>query len=180
MKILDSIDKSYLVRVPALNAAVIGGPKGYLFADILRLLLFPPLISVQGFRLRQETSIFLDEQRLLHCSEFIDFMNNAEDPNGVLFSGPNGVGKSSICLITFLTCFVRGLPVVYIPRCDEWVKASKTEDEANSYFMRAFLKQNADIIVRDPELLPFFEEQLTTGVVDTKSYWMLSEAVKEG
>ena len=44
--------------------------------------------------------------------------------------------------------------------------------------MRAFLEQNADIIVRDPQLLPFFEKQLTTGIVDDKSYWMLSEAVE--
>jgi hypothetical protein len=103
----------------------------------------------------------------------------SSEAEGVLFSGPNGVGKSSICLITFLTCFVRGLPVVYIPRCDEWIAASKTEDEANAFFMRTFLKQNADIIVQDPQLLPFFEQQLATGVVDDKNYWMLSEAVVE-
>ena len=36
-----------------------------------------------------------------------------------------------------------------------------------------------DEIVRDPQLLLFFEKQLTTGVVDDSSYIMLSEAIKE-
>ena len=122
--------------------------------------------------------MLLDEQRLMHCTEFLDSMQRDDDgPSGVLFSGPNGVGKSSICLMTFLTCFVRGLPVVYIPRCDEWEGASEMKKDAHAYFMRMFLEQNADLIVQDKSLLVFFKEQLDGKPADTENYCLFSRAV---
>jgi len=97
---------------------------------------------ISGFDLEVDTDMLLDEQRLMHCTEFLDSMQrDDDDPTGVLFSGLKGVGMSSICLLTFLTCFVRGLPVVYIPRCDLWEGVSETTKDARAYFMRMFLEK---------------------------------------
>jgi hypothetical protein len=71
-----------------------------------------------------------------------------------------GSGKSAICLGTYLFCFARGLPVVYIPMADRWVEEAMNEDKANKYLMKEFFKQNADIIAGDSRLSPFFEDQL--------------------
>ena len=136
---------------------------------------------MKGFSLKSpDIKIILDSQRLRHCEEFVGFFEKEDTyENGVLFTGPIGVGKSSICLATFMTCFVRELPVVYIPRCDLWEKASRTEQEAQIYFMRAFFKQNADLIEKDSQLVPFFEDQLIDDKVDPINYIRFCEAVRE-
>ncbi len=63
---------------------------------------------------------FFDSQRLSHLREFMNSMNPGSKRVGVLFSGPNGVGKSAITLATAIHTFARGLPRVYIPKAGEW------------------------------------------------------------
>lgn len=103
-------------------------------------------------------------------------------PYGILFSGPNGVGKSSICLFTFLLCYIRSIPVSYIPMSQQWVEYSKTKDEANEYLMKTFYEQNADLIVNDSNLLPYFKSFTTNPVAkfDPRSYTNFCQDVGKG
>ena len=76
--------------------------------------------------------------------EFLGAMKGDRNQFGVLLSGPNGVGKSVVGLLSFLAAFAQRLPVVYIPFAIEWVTAARTDDEsAAKYFLDAFLAQNA-------------------------------------
>ena len=143
------------------------------------------LILSKGFDFSDnETKIFIDEQRIRYCMEFVNsFTRNR--PYGVLFSGPNGVGKSSICLLTYLMCYIRSIPVAYIPMSQQWVGFSKTEDEAREYFMKTFLKQNADLIVNDPSLFPHFKSLIEPSEAgnrkfDPKSYVNFCQDVGKG
>jgi hypothetical protein len=97
---------------------------------------------------------------------------------GVLLSGPNGVGKSAISLLTFLLCFSRGLPVCYIPTADGWIRRAKTDELAAEYFMTRFFMQNADIIADDETLRPFFQEQLDGHPADPQQYLAFSDALE--
>lgn len=137
------------------------------------------LFCYVGFGLMDETRLIIDTQRLKYMGEFVDSMTKKSfNPrSSVLFSGPNGVGKSSILLLTFLVCFIRGLPISYIPSAIIWSKIGSTQDKAHQFFMKAFYNLNADIIESDPGLYAIFEDQIKSLPIDPDSYIRLSEAV---
>lgn len=142
------------------------------------------MFSFAGFHpfSKNETKLIFDQQRLKYCENFVKSMkglSNKRTDSGVLFTGPNGVGKSSICLATFVMCFIQSLPVVYIPRSDQWEAGSDTVEEARSYFMTAFFGQNADIIAKDPLLFPFFKDQLVHGRAHHKNYFSFAESLMQ-
>ena len=90
----------------------------------------------------------------------------------------DGSGKSAICLTTFLFCFARGLPVVYIPKADLWVESSESKADARRYFMEKFFVQNADIIAESSDLAPFFADQLNDEPVSGDAYVKFAEALR--
>jgi ABC-type cobalamin/Fe3+-siderophores transport system ATPase subunit len=46
------------------------------------------------------------------CAEFDEAITTKKRMFGTLLSGPNGVGKSTIGLLTFLSQFSRGQPIL--------------------------------------------------------------------
>jgi hypothetical protein len=100
-------------------------------------------------------------QRLRCALEFVDAVSNRSKGYGVLLSGPNGVGKSGIGLLSYLLCVARRLPVVYISRCEDWVqKASSIEGGGHEFFLKALWRQNADVIAATPALRSVFSAAL--------------------
>jgi hypothetical protein len=73
-----------------------------------------------GLQATKRIPFFFDSQRLFHLREFMNSMNPGSEPFGVLFSGPNGVGKSANTFAAAIHSFARGLPRVYIPKAGEW------------------------------------------------------------
>ena len=51
-------------------------------------------------------------------------------------------GKSAVGMLSYLACAAKCLPVVYIPRAGDWVKAAKA-GKGDAFFLRTLLKQNA-------------------------------------
>lgn len=80
-----------------------------------------------------------------------------EDNSGVLISGPNGVGKSTVGLITAYACIASRLLVVFIPSAHAWV-ASASKGAPDTFFLELFVKQNADMICASDVLYPVFSE----------------------
>jgi len=97
-----------------------------------------------------------------------------------MYTGPNGVGKTAIAFSCFLLAFAQSRPTLYIPKGDLWVRLSKTEDEAGIYFMRYFFEQNADLIVTNDALRPFFQDQLEGRRISDDAYIKFAEAVDNG
>ena len=98
----------------------------------------------------------LTRQRLSEAFELVDAVT-LNHPFGVHLSGPRDVGKSAIALLSYLLCAARGLPAVYIPSTLEWIKAANTEREGGDiYFVEAFWRQNADLIITMPALRKVF------------------------
>jgi hypothetical protein len=125
--------------------------------------------------------IILDQQRMAHIEDFIVAMNSLYSKYGVLFSGPNGVGMSTICLMSSVFAFAQKLNFVYIPMADSWASA-KNEKAARLAFMERFFRQNADLIISHPNLRRFFEPmiQLRTRAKDADlNYMELSEALNQ-
>jgi hypothetical protein len=105
--------------------------------------------------------VLLLPQRLKCAFEVVDAVANREKDYGVLLSGPNGVGKSGIGLLSYLLCMARGMPVVYISRCVDWVKAASSKaDGGDEFFLETFWRQNADIIAATPALRTVFSAAL--------------------
>lgn len=63
---------------------------------------------------------------------------------------------------------------------DEWVTLSKTEEEAQKFFMKRFFIQNADIIADDAQLSPFFADQLEGRPISSNAYGEFAQAVGMG
>ena len=110
---------------------------------------------------RQPLQVLLLPQRLLQAFELVDAVAGNE-PLGVHLSGPNGVGKSAIALLAYLLCAARGLPAVYIARAESWVDAAH-EGGGHAYFLDAFWRQNADLIIERPALRSVFAAALQDG-----------------
>ena len=101
--------------------------------------------------------VLLLPQRLKCSFEFVNAVVNRTQGSGVLLSGPNGVGKSGIGLLAYLICMARRLPVVYISRCEDWVKAASSKAGGGDEFILAtFWRQNADVIAATPALCKVF------------------------
>jgi hypothetical protein len=93
----------------------------------------------------------------------------------IVLSGPTGVGKSVVCLLSFLLACARKLPVVYVPRTAEWVSSCSTDEESYCYFLKEFFRQNADVIADDPGLRNIFKGQLFSNEeFQAKQYGKLS------
>ena len=106
--------------------------------------------------------VLLLPQRLRQAFELVDAVVNGRRL-GVHLSGPNGVGKSAIALLAYLLCAARGLPAVYIARAESWVDAARTEGGGHAYFLDAFWRQNADLIIERPVLRSVFAAALQDG-----------------
>lgn len=79
--------------------------------------------------------------------------------SGVLLSGPNGVGKSGVGLLSYLLCAARRLPVVYLSRTETWVHAAQC-GEGDDFLLSAFWAQNADLIAASEPLRAVFAAAL--------------------
>jgi hypothetical protein len=101
-------------------------------------------------------------QRLELCDEFARAVAGRGHGTGVLFSGPNGVGKSAIGLLTHMVCAARGLVTAYIPTAKSWVAAAE-RGEGEVFLLRTFWRQNADLIVASDALRPVFKVALEDG-----------------
>lgn len=133
----------------------------------------------RAVKLSSSTFIF-DQQRIEHMSHFNRAILNPSDSLGVMYTGPNGVGKSAIAFGCFLLAFAQSRPTVYIPKADKWVLLSRSEDNARDFFMKAFFNQNADLIYDRDELKPFFKDQLEGKPVSKDAYTNFATAVEEG
>lgn len=122
-------------------------------------------------RLDARLQLFVDDQRLAMAREFVTAMRAVRagtmSDHGVLITGPTGVGKSAVGLLTFLTCFAQGLPVVCIPSAADWVTAEVDEaGGGHEFFLTQLLRQNADIVIADPLLRAVLEPALVDGRMD--------------
>ena len=85
----------------------------------------------------------VDIERLTHAGDFMKAMRPSGQPQyGVLISGPNGVGKSAVGLLTYLACFAQGLPAVYIHDSSNWVDAARAGN-GHDHLMEQLFVQNA-------------------------------------
>jgi hypothetical protein len=125
-------------------------------------------------------TLLFDEQRIRFVEELLDSTQSHSIEYGVLFSGPNGVGKSAICLEAALFCFAMGVPCAYIPKAANWVNKSETEHQAQAYVMNQLFRQNADLIVgTHVEMEPHFLEQLRGEPAQAQSYKSLTDALED-
>lgn len=89
-----------------------------------------------------------------------EFLSNMRNPGyftkGVLISGPSGVGKSGIGLLTVFACAAQRRFVVYIESALAWVNEAK-RGNGDSFLLNKFFVQNADLILESDVLRPVFE-----------------------
>ena len=93
------------------------------------------------------------------AGEFAKAVNAATRGSGVLLSGPNGVGKSGVGLLSYLLCAARRLPVVYLSRTETWVLAAQ-QGQGDDFLLSAFWEQNADLIAASEPLRAVFAAAL--------------------
>jgi hypothetical protein len=105
------------------------------------------------------TQMLLLRQRVERVFELVDAVAS-NNPLGVHLSGPTGVGKSAIALLAYLVLAAREIPVVYLQSTATWVDAARVAGGGHSYFLGAFWRQNADIIVDRPALRKIFAAAL--------------------
>ena len=86
-----------------------------------------------GFDTDDQIPFYFDSQRLSLLREFIESMAPGSIPSAVLFSGPNGVGKSSIVLAAAIHSFARGLIRVYIPMAGMWYFFSDVQHISHTF-----------------------------------------------
>lgn len=145
---------------------------------------------------RSITPIVFDEQRMTLLSRFmrgfdapsssspstaqVSAEESCSDTDGMIISGPDGSGKSAIGLMSFLTCFARGIPCMYVPAGVRWSENARNVFEAEKYLLRNYFQLNADLIQDDPRLQPFFSEQAAGGPIEAKNFRALVEAVRCG
>ena len=125
-----------------------------------------------GFFLDIPQPFLVDQQRLSLATEFLAAMDAAKrrvPKFGVLLSGPNGVGKSSVGVATFLAAFVQGEVVLYINHANDWVEAAK-EGDGDRFFVETLIRQNVDLIISDPVLRSVLAPVLVGGAGDTLPY----------
>ncbi len=122
--------------VPTLGDAVAAPPKSFSFKQGLRILALP--------------------QRLQLAFEFMRAVLDRSHDAGTLLSGPNGVGKSGIGLLSYLLSVHLGELVAYIPRSHDWVKAAE-RGNGDAFLLETFWRQNADVIAASEALRPPFQ-----------------------
>ena len=131
--------------------------------------------------LENQLAFFFHPQRLEYANDFVRAYSATDDEQlllfGILLSGPNGVGKSAVGVLTFLTCFARGLPVVYIPSARRWVNAAMYGN-GHAYFLECFMAQNADLVAANPILSEALFSALQDGPLDSAMMTALQAALK--
>lgn len=100
--------------------------------------------------------------------------------SGMILSGPDGSGKSAIGLLSFMTCFARGLPCMYIPMGVHWSENARNVFESEKYLLRNYFQLNADLIEDDRRLHPFFSDQMARSPIESKNFRALIDAVRSG
>jgi hypothetical protein len=122
--------------VPALGNAVATPPKSFSFNQGLRILALP--------------------QRLQLAFEFVRAVLDRSQDAGTLLSGPNGIGKSGIGLLSYLLSVHLGQLVAYIPSAQDWVETAGRGD-GDAFLLETFWRQNADVIAASAVLQPIFQ-----------------------
>lgn len=133
-------------------------------SEQLGLLQLPPVTqpffhNPKGFSLASPTGMVLHQPRVALAASFLNAMTGGADSKGygVLLSGPHGVGKSAVGLLTFLACYAQRLPVVYIPNAADWTsKVMQGLPHGDLYLLKQFMQQNADIILANDNLRGVF------------------------
>jgi len=138
--------------------------------------------------LESETTVVLDFQRVKFAQEFDDgikFVNPGGKTYGVLFSGPTGVGKSAIGLLSFLNQFAQSRPVVYFPFGKDWVLSSRNPGSdipsialVCDNFIKRFFIQNADLIEAHPVFADIFRSFFNGKPADVDTYNALVDALE--
>jgi hypothetical protein len=116
--------------------------------------------------------ILLFPQRLKLAADFVNAVQNSA-PHGVLLSGPNGVGKSGVGLLSYLLCAARRLPVVYVSTAGTWAGFARRGD-GDEYFLQHFWRQNADLIAESPVLRGVFRAAMCDDANAFTPYVMVS------
>lgn len=125
------------VRLPSIPGLLVGSPK--------------------GFSLTSPTDLLLEDTRVRLAADFVRAMRDPSSTNyGVLLSGPNGVGKTAVGLLTFLACYAQRLPVVYIPDTASWTVHVADVSSGPLYLLQQFMTQNADLILAHERLRELF------------------------
>jgi hypothetical protein len=96
------------------------------------------------------------------CDEIVRAVAGGVHGAGVLLSGPNGVGKPAIGLLTHMVCAARGLVTAYIPTARSWVEAAE-RGEGDIFLLEMLWQQNADLIAASDALRPVFKAALHDG-----------------
>jgi hypothetical protein len=122
----------------------------------------PIALLSAAFTLAERQKFFVLRQRLELCDEFAQAVARRGHGTGVLFSGPNGVGKSAIGLLTHMVCASRGLLTAYIPTAKSWVAAAE-RGEGDTFLLEMLWQQNADLIAASDALRPVFKAALHDG-----------------
>jgi hypothetical protein len=134
--------------------------------------------------------MIFDEQRMKLLSRFIGGFSAEGVPltsssdsvgvGGMILSGPDGSGKSAVGLLSFMACFARGLPCMYIPTGVHWSENARNVFESEKYLLRNFFQLNADLIEDDKRLHPFFSDQMAGSPIESKHFRALVDAVRSG
>ena len=103
--------------------------------------------------------LLLLTQRITLATEFVANVRSGALGKGVLLSGPNGVGKSGIGLLSYLLCAARRQLVVYLGEMETWVQAAQ-RGGGDAFLLEIFWKQNADLIAASPLLRDVFAAAL--------------------
>jgi hypothetical protein len=105
-------------------------------------------------------AMLLFPQRLHLAAEFVADVQACNFDSGVLLSGPSGVGKSGVGLLSYLLCAARRLPVAYISGAAAWVQEAKFGDTGgrggDAFFLSQLWMQNADLIAASDVLSDVF------------------------
>ena len=107
----------------------------------------------------QPQQLLLLPRRLELAAEFVKDVTASASSHGVLLSGPNGVGKSGVGLLSYLLCAARRMPVVYLGKMETWVQAAQSGG-GDAYLLGYFWKQNVDLIAASPLLRGVFAAPL--------------------
>lgn len=131
-------------------------PRGVFIALLFDCVYRANCCLIKGYDGIVKRPFILHKSRVDLVSEFLGRMRNPKvGDNGVLLSGPNGVGKSAVGLLTTLACSAAGKFNIYVSSAIEWV--GEAEDGfGDRYLLDLFVTQNADLIVSSDALWPVF------------------------